>query len=499
MGDWQMGTRYLERIMSATPVEVTEAIAEYLVPNETSAVVYRPNATPSLARDAKALRELLDASTDIPLPSTPASTARTPDTEAEAPALERTEAGVSEFRTANGVPILVRRKAGTPLVSIGVSALGGACEETAERAGLTTLMARTALKGTTTRSANQIAEDGELLGGSVGASVGSESYGWSITVPAKNFAAAAELLADVVQRPTFPADALETERSVAIADAKMLRDDMYRFPMRLALDAAFAGHEYGSPVGGNEETLPGITAADLAEWHTERTLAAPLAIAIVGDLEPGEAAAIAAREFANLTLREPHIPSAPRWPSKVVTNATTRDKKQTALTIAFEGPLRDDDDRYVTAMIATIASGLGGRFFDELRDRQSLAYTVHAFGAERRRAGMFVAYIATSPEKEGLARDGLLREFARLREAPVSDDELARAKSYAIGTHAIRQESGAAVMGDVLDAWQFGHDLGELTEFDAHVEAVTTERIMDVARRYFDPERRVEGIVRGTA
>ena len=148
-------------------------------------------------------------------------------------------------------------------------------------------------------------------------------------------------------------------------------------------------------------------------------------------------------------------------------------------------------------MIASIASGLGGRFFDELRDRQSLAYTVHAFNAERRRAGMFVAYIATSPEKEETARAGLLREFAKLREAPVTADELRRAKRYAIGTHAIRQESSAAQLGDMLDAWAFG-SLAELGDFERRVEAVTAERILELAARSFDPERRVEGIVRGT-
>jgi zinc protease len=332
-------------------------------------------------------------------------------------------------------------------------------------------MARTAVKGTTTRSAAQIAEDAELLGGSVGASTGSESFGWSITVPGKHFAAATELLADVVQHPTFPDDALETERSVAIADVKMLRDDMYRFPLRLAIEAAFAGHEYGIPAGGTEESLRRVSGDDLVEWHVGRVLHAPLAIAVVGDLEPDDAAAIVAREFASLRIRQPSTPSVPA--------------------------ARDDDDRYVTGLIATIASGLGGRFFDELRDRQSLAYTVHAFGAERQQAGLFVAYIATSPAKEGLARDGLLREFARLCETPVSEAEITRAKSYAIGTHAIRQESGAAVMGDVLDAWQFGHDLGELTRFEECVGAVTAERILDVARKYFDPMRRVEGVVRG--
>jgi zinc protease len=497
MGDWRLGARYLQNIMSATPEQVTDVVSRYLVPDAASVVVYRPSSAMPVARDARAFRQELAGSRDALLPPTPPRAVRSSVVPLAAPDFERAESGVSVYRTEHGVPILVRRKPGAPLVSIGVSALGGPAEESPETAGLTTLMVRTAVKGTTTRTAEQIAEDAELLGGSVGGSAGSESFGWSITVPSKHFAAATELLADVVQRPIFPVDALETERSVAVADVKTLRDDMYRFPLRLAVEVAFAGHEYGIPVGGTEESLQSISSQAVVEWHAERALHAPLAIAVVGDLEPDDAAAIVAREFASLRIRQPAMPSAPAWPTQVIANATSRDKAQTALAIAFQGPARDDDDRYVTGLIATIASGLGGRFFDELRDRQSLAYTVHAFGAERRRAGLFVAYIATSPAKEGLARDGLLREFTRLREQPVSEDEIRRAKSYAIGTHAIRQESGGAVMGDVLDAWQFGGDLGELTRFEERVDAVTAERILDVARRYFDPAQRVEGIVRG--
>jgi zinc protease len=162
----------------------------------------------------------------------------------------------------------------------------------------------------------------------------------------------------------------------------------------------------------------------------------------------------------------------------------------------FPGPSRTDGARFAAAMIAGVASGLGGRFFDELRDKQSLGYTVHAFASERSLAGAFVSYIATSPEKEEVARRGLLGEFAKLREAPVTAKELEQAQTYAIGTHAIRQQSGGAVLGDIVDAWMFGQ-LGELAEFDARVRGVTAEAMRQIARTYFDESRRVEGIIRG--
>ncbi len=148
-------------------------------------------------------------------------------------------------------------------------------------------------------------------------------------------------------------------------------------------------------------------------------------------------------------------------------------------------------------LIAGVASGLGGRFFEELRDRQSLAYMVTASPIERRLAGAFVSYIATSPELEEVARQGLLSEFARLREAPVSAEELERAREYAIGTHSIRRQSGAALLAEMLDAWLLGSGLEEMDAFEHEVRAVTAERMQSVAERYFDERRVVEAVVRG--
>jgi zinc protease len=167
------------------------------------------------------------------------------------------------------------------------------------------------------------------------------------------------------------------------------------------------------------------------------------------------------------------------------------------MVLAFPAPRRTDPARFAASLIGTLASGLGGRFFDELRDRQSLAYTVHAGPSEKRLAGIFASYIATSPEKEEVARDGLLAEFAKLRDELVGSDELARAKEYTIGAHAIAQESGATLLAEMMDAFMFGSGLSEIVEFHSRVRAVTAEEVRDVAHKYFDPERRVEGIVRG--
>jgi zinc protease len=496
LGSWRLGDEYFEHYISAGAADVQKVANKYLVPERAAALVYRPEKSPIVARDAAAMERLLAGGESIRLPSVPAATTRAKPGKVRA-VFEREEAGVSIFRTGTGIPVLVRRKPGTPMANIGVYIAGGAVEEPGEAAGLTLLTTRTVLKGTAKRTASQIADEAEMLGGTISATAGSDSFGWSFSVPQSRLAEALDLLGDVIQRPTMPADAFETERAVALSNVAMLRDDMYRYPTRLATSLAFRGHPYGNPAMGTAESLRAISVAQARQWHAARVLRSAAVIGIVADVDVAEAADMIAREFGALEPKPVPAISKPRWPEKNEVAVESRDKAQTAMTLVFPAPSRTDDDRFAASLIATVASGLGGRFFDELRDRQSLAYTVHAGVAEKRLAGMFVSYIATSPEKEGIAREGLLAEFAKLRERPVEGDELSRAKEYTVGSHAISRESGSAVLGEMLDAWIFGAGLHELTEYDARVRSVTAEGMLALARRYFDPTRLVEGIVRG--
>jgi zinc protease len=498
LGDWRMGERYLDRLLTTTRDQLVDAANRYVDPDNAGVIVYRPASGSQVATDAAELRGILDGG-ERPAPLSPPVPYRAHSLAASSPpTFEREEAGVRVYRTASGIPIVVRIKPGAPLVHAGMYVVGGVSEEGSERAGLTRLMVRTALKGTTTRSALQIAEEGEMLGGSVGAAAGPESFGWSVSVPARYAAGAIELLADVAQHCTLDADALETERTIALSDLVAMRDDMYRYPTQLAMRVAFAGHAYGTPPGGSEETLERIDRDAIREWHESRALTSAAVIGIVGPGDPDELARLVARGFSELRYEAPRPVSLPDWPRVLTTNAESRDRAQSALTVLFPGPSRGESARYTSAMIASVASGLGGRFFDELRDKRSLCYTVNAFASERRVAGVFGAYIATSPNQEEAARDGLLAEFRRLREEPVTADELERAQQYAIGVHAIRQQTGGAVLADLVDAYLFG-TLSELADHDAQVSGVTADSMRRLAELYFDPSRRVEGIVRGRA
>jgi zinc protease len=174
---------------------------------------------------------------------------------------------------------------------------GGSVHEPADETGLTSLMTRASLKGTMRRNAKRIAEDSEFLGGVLSAAASADGFQWTISVPRRRLDDAAELLADVVQRPSFPDDAVESERSVALANLAALRDDMYRWPMRLATQAAWHAHPYGRSVLGTEQSLTAMDAAALRRWHAKVAIEAPGVIVCVGDIDPDEGASLAVRRL----------------------------------------------------------------------------------------------------------------------------------------------------------------------------------------------------------
>jgi len=222
-------------------------------------------------------------------------------------------------------------------------------------------------------------------------------------------------------------------------------------------------------------------------------------VAIVGDAEPADLAQQLATAFTELRPSPSVLIEPPPMIATSIEIVDVRTKQQSAVAMLFRGPARGDRQRFATALMTGVASGLGGRFFESLRSRQSLAYSVFVSASTLGRAGMISAYIACAPERELEAREGLLHEFAMLRNEPVTVEELERARTYAIGMHALRQESAGAQLGDMVDAWMSGDGLAELTDEVRQLRTVTAADVQQVVQQWIDPDRRVEAIVRGVA
>jgi zinc protease len=492
--------REYEALASVRADEVRAAATRYLQPDAVSAVLYLPPdegepLTPDALGRAFAVSELR--------PPEPAPAATVPPRPAPAVArlTQRREAEVLHT-SLPGADLLVRRKTGVPLVHLGIYVPRLELDPPA-LAGLGALTVRSALRGAGDLDAGALAFAFERLGGTLGPSTASDWFGFGTTVLAEHMTEAAGLLDLVYRSPRLGEHDVERERGLMVAEAQQVTDDMFRYPFQLAFAAAFGEEGYGLPVAGLPHTLPAITAADTRAWHARALRDVRPVVIAVGDVEPERASAILAAAFDGAARpREAGPLSALDWvagpggepPSRVV----SRDKAQAAIAMAFPGVARRDPDRATVQVWAAVASGLGGRLFEALRDRRSLAYTVVASAWLKARAGALVTYIATSPEREEEAREEMLRELERFTREPVSGTELRQAVNYLAGQAEVSRQSGSAVASEILEAWVAGSGLHEMEDPAAAFRAVTADDVLRVAAASLDPARRVEGVVRGT-
>jgi len=178
-----------------------------------------------------------------------------------------------------------------------------------------------------------------------------------------------------------------------------------------------------------------------------------------------------------------------------VTRIERRDRKQSALAMLFPGPSRRDHDRFAAETWGAIAAGLGGRMFESLRSRRSLAYTVIASSWQRQRTGGLLTYIATDPARLVEARDAMLEELELFRREPPTDEELHRATAMLAGHAEMSRQTAGGFAGEIADAWLLGEGLSELEDPAAPYRAVTAAAVHAVTARALDPAARAEGVV----
>ena len=501
LGDYRELDREFALLAATTGDQVREVAAKYLDPQAVSAVAYQP-------RDRGADLTADDLAREFAVTRVEAGGAdRTDATDGT----DRAEAAVAASRPTrpNAVAdvyhhplpafdLLVRRKPGVPVITLGVY-LPRVEFDPPGRAGVTALAARSAIRGAGGLDAAGLAFAFEGLGGSVSATLTLDWAGFGVTVLSSNLVRAARLLDTVLHRPAFAEVAVLAERGLLVEETTQVADDMYRYPFQLAFAEAFGNRGYGVPSFGLPDQIAGLTPTDVEAWHRQALLTRRGAVIAVGDLDPEVALAELSAVFGGHPARAPApLDRLVEWTVTSESNhpVVQRQKAQSAFALAFPGPSRREPMRHAAEVWAAIASGLGGRLFEALRDKRSLAYTVVASSWQKARGGSFLSYIATSPDRESEARTEMLRELQRFAEERVSPDELERAVNYLAGQTEVGRQSGAAVAGEVLEAWFAGEGLSDLEDPAARYRAVSAEDVRSAAERSMRGPW-AEGVVRG--
>ncbi|NDD26837.1 MAG: insulinase family protein [Proteobacteria bacterium] len=396
-------------------------------------------------------------------------------------------------RTTGGTTIIVKENHSVPIVSVALYLRGGAMAEVEGRQGITTLMQRMLMKGTATRSNEDIADALEFVGATMAPFTGKDVFGATLNVLSKHLPAALEVFADCLTRPALPEAHLEQERSVLISDIEKRRDDSLSLCLELCERELFQGHSYRFPVSGDIDSLRGLTAEDLRAWHHRFYRADMMSIAIVGDVEAARARDLVAAALGGLPKGEGLVSPVEglgsiHAPREVL---ETREKRQSAVALGFRGPACGHADFAAFDVLDHVLSGMGSRLFLELRDKQGLGYVVNSTFDARAQAGAFKLYLGTSEDRRARARAALEEQVVRLREEAVGDEEMERTRRYMLGLHEIALQRNSAQASRLAFYEIMGLGWRFVDDYAARVEAVQSADVLRVAQTYLDPARRV--------
>ena len=401
---------------------------------------------------------------------------------------DRIQKGIVKKRLDNGLTLIIKENHSVPIVAIKGVFLGGVRFENRKNNGVSHFVAEMLTKGTKTRSSLDIANEIESIAGGISGFSGRNSIGVEATVLSQYFDKGMELFSDVLLNPSFDKEELEKKRREIVYNIHQQEDNLIQSTAKMFYSALFERHPYGMPTLGSIESVNALKESNLKDFYSKYIVPGNMILTIVGDIESDEAAKKAEDLFGKWSGKDFTLPQIPEEkPVQAIRKKEKlRDKKQTHIILGFRGTTFQEKDRYPLEVLDSLLSGQGGRLFLELRDKESLAYSVSSFNRLGIDPGYFGFYIATSPEKETQAITGIKREITKIREKPVSDKELERAKRSLIGGYEIALQTNASQASDIAFNEIYGLGYDEFSRYPQKISEVTVEDVQRVARKYLD-------------
>ena len=370
-------------------------------------------------------------------------------------------------------------------VTIGVWLTRGSRHETDERGGIAHFVEHMLFKGTDTRSAEDIAQAIDSIGGQLDAFTAKEYASYYIKVLDEHVPLAVDLLADIVRRPAFAADEIEREKKVILEEIKMVEDTPDDLVHELFTQHFWEGHPLARPILGSPETVEALSRATLIDYFGRAYVAPNMIIAAAGNLDHGRVRQLVLDAFEGLGAAG-DVPDGPvpRVSPQVVTRA--KELEQSHLCLGTNSYPQSHEDRYVSYILNTVLGGsMSSRLFQNIREKRGLAYSVFSGLSAYRDAGNITIYAGCANEAVGEVIDLCVDELKTIKRTAVSDSELRRAKDHLKGSLMLSLENTSSRMSHLArQEIYFDRHFG-LDETLAGVEAVSTGDLQRVASDLF--------------
>jgi zinc protease len=400
---------------------------------------------------------------------------------------------VNEKTLKNGLDVYIIEQTEVPVVSIRLVIPGGSCYENEEIAGLANLTSGLLRKGTKSRTANEVSEEIDFIGGSLGAGASTDAINATCTVLSKHLDKGLELLADIVVNPVFDDEEVDRLKDQIVGAIMQSKSDPGTIRSTQFAKYLFGDHPYGLPAIGTEETMLMLTSDDVKEFYNKYVIPNNAFLLVVGDVKPKDVMKLAAKYFDGWkqgTAVELNLPDPPKIEGRKVFLIDKPDATQSFIAMGHLGLSRLNPDAFSTRAMNYILGGGGfaSRMMKSVRGEEGLTYGIGSSFDFKKYPGKFSVTTFTKNESTAKTMNIILDELNKIRNETVTDKELADCQSFYSGYLPLQFETASQIA-----SWMetiFLYDLG--TDYYANyiktINNTTPETAQQMAQKYIDTE-----------
>lgn len=389
----------------------------------------------------------------------------------------------------NGLTVLTEAMPHVRSASVGVWLRRGSRHETPVQSGISHFIEHMVFKGTERRTQAQIAEEMDAIGGQTDAFTSKEYASFYAKVMDEHLALVMDLLADIVLNPRFDAEELERERKVIVEEIKMVEDTPDDLAHEIFLESFWPDHPLGRPILGTRRSVGSFSREDLVSYFRETYTPANLIVAAAGNLEHPRVVELVRHYFEPLRSQPNGVEEVPPKVRAAIRVRQKTELEQAHLVLGTAAPHQSHEDRNASYVLNTVLGGtISSRLFQNIREKQGLAYSVFSGLSSYRDAGNLTVYAATSPQNARQVIELVVEEFRRLKREPVSEVELRRAREHLKGSIMLGLESTTARMSNLARQEMYFGRFVSLDEILEGIEKVSREEVLRLAGQIFNGE-----------
>lgn len=393
----------------------------------------------------------------------------------------------------NGLQVVVVEHSEVPVVTFMLVVKSGGMQDPAGKAGLANLTANLLRQGTKTKTATQISEEIDFIGGSLGAGADYDYLSASCTVLKKYFDTGLDLLSDVVLNPIFTQEEIERLRSRRIAEIKRALDDPETVADWKFQQFLFGHNPLAFPLAGTEKTVSSITREEIVDFHRNYFVPNNTILAVVGDVKLSEVLPKVKKIFGfwkKQNLSTPTYAQPDPVKGYQIILVDKPDLTQAYIQFGHLGVSRNNPDYFPIRIMNYILGGGGfsSRMVQEVRAKRGLTYGIGCTFAHQKEGGSYEVSTFTRNDSTLAAIQASLNEIKRIKTEKVSQQELEDAKNFYFGYFPFRFETPQQIAGQIINVELYGLGNDYLKNYRSNIKKITADDVLRVAQSYLDPD-----------